>query len=155
MVVTALDALRRNGRGTATAIAPLTAARDAEIRLRAWEALARLGPNAALEPGLKDPDERVRAAAVAVYPDRLSPTEPSVLVRRAATGAPEAGSDALVLAAAAGADPSFAAWARGVIALEDELVHLRFSWNDPNDRPGPYRALRPPVIREYGHPDRG
>ncbi len=155
VLVTALDALRRNGRGTEAAIVPVTRAADAEVRLRAWEALARLGPGAALETGLVDPDERVRAAVVAVYPDRLSATEASVLVRRAAATSPRAGTDALVLAAKADADVSFARWARGVIVAEDELVHLRFSWNEPSDRPAPYRALRPPVIREYGHPDRG
>jgi HEAT repeat protein len=154
--VTALDALRRSRSGDVPAIAALLANPDTEIRLRAAEALATLGPSDALAGCLKDPDERIRAAAVSVYPDRVDPHEPAALVRRAAAvarrPAAASGHDALV-DTAEGTDAD--AWAMGVFAREDDLVHLRFSWNDPSDRPASYRALRPPVIRQYGHPDRG
>ncbi len=146
--VTALDALRRGSAGSVDAIAPLLAERDTEVRLRAAEALAGLGPSDALASLLGDPDERVRAAAAAVYPDRVARDEPSALVRRAA-GRPDP--DPVV---AAPKSP-LASWADGVFAREDDLLHLRFSWNEDADRPSAYRALRPPVIRAYGHPDRG
>ncbi len=139
--ITALDALRRAGVGTVEAIAPLLAEPDAEVRLRAAEALAALtatpGRDAALAALIADPDERIRAAAIAVFPARVRPDEPSLLVRRAAGVAGEA------------------TWADGVFAREDDLLHVRFSWNEPSDRPTAYAALRPPVIRPYGHPDRG
>ncbi|MDP2309612.1 MAG: HEAT repeat domain-containing protein [Pseudomonadota bacterium] len=145
--ITALDALRRSGAGTVAALSPLLAHPDAEVRLRAAEALATLGPSDALAPLVKDPDERIRAAAVAAYPLALNPEEASVLVRRAAgVGTPELPS--------ANADPA-ASWAEGVLAREDDLLHVRFSWNEPSDRPDVHRALRPPVVRPYGHPDRG
>ncbi|MDP2314498.1 MAG: HEAT repeat domain-containing protein, partial [Pseudomonadota bacterium] len=151
--VTALDALRRAGVGRVAVLAPLLAHRDAEVRLRAAEALGVLGPSDALAALVSDPDERVRAAAIAVYPDRAQPDEPSVLVRRAAgargafAGAPDP--------VAAPADAPLGAWADGVYAHEDDLLHVRFSWNEPADRPTVYRALRPPVVRPYGHPHRG
>jgi len=156
VVVTALEALTRNGRGRPETLVPLTRAPDAEVRLRAWEALAATGPGEELARGAQDPDERVRAAVIAVLPDRLAPLETSVLVLRAAAAAGRVqGTDALVLAAAPGAATALAAWGRGALAAEDDLVHLRFSWNAPGDVPGPYRALRPPVVRGYGHPNRG
>jgi HEAT repeat protein len=146
--VTALEALRRAGVGTVAVLAPLLADPDAEVRLRATEALATLGPSDALATRVTDPDERTRAAAVSVYPARLDPAEPSVLVRRAAGG-----DDPDPSAAKAGSE--WAPWADGVLAHEDDLVHVRFSWNEPADRPSAYRALRPPVVRPYGHPHRG
>ncbi|MES2643038.1 MAG: HEAT repeat domain-containing protein [Myxococcota bacterium] len=146
--VTALEALRRAGVGTVAVLAPLLADPDAEVRLRATEALATLGPSDALATRVTDPDERTRAAAISVYPARLDPAEPSALVRRAAGG-----DDPDPTAAKPGS--SWAAWADGVFAREDDLVHVRFSWNEPADRPSAYRALRPPVVRPYGHPHRG
>lgn len=150
VVVTALDGLRRGADGDAAAIAPLLGHADAEIRLRATEALAALGPSDALAACLLSPDERIRAAAVSVFPGRLAAEEPSALVRRAARSRRRG--DALV-ATEPGTDADF--WAIGVYAREDDLLHVRFSWNDASDRPSSYRALRPPVIRAYGHPDRG
>ena len=159
-LITTLDALRRSGGASAEQLAPLAAHGDAEVRLRALEALAELGAGPALERALTDGDERMRAAAASVYPRRIDPDEPSVLVRRAAArAAPRRWGedpDLLVRAAASQlADPHLPWWARGVIAREDDLLHLRFSFNDPEERPDAYRALRPPVVREYGHPDRG
>ncbi|MBN1335432.1 MAG: HEAT repeat domain-containing protein [Deltaproteobacteria bacterium] len=157
--VTALDALRRAEAARPDAVIPLLEDPDAEIRLRAAEALAVLGPHDALRPLVADPDERIRAAAVAALPLEAAPGDPAVLVRRAAAaGAPAPFArdpDLLVRAALPGADPDLAAWGRGVLAREDDLLHVRFSWNDPAERKAAYRALRPPVIRAYGHPDRG
>ncbi|MCB9762476.1 MAG: HEAT repeat domain-containing protein [Alphaproteobacteria bacterium] len=158
--VAALNGIVENPVVPAPGLAALLEAADTEERLRAAEAMAALiraghaspADAAALAARLGDPDERVRAAAAAVFPERASADDPSVLVRRAAH---LARADALVASARPGADPDAAAWAQGVLAREDELVHLRFSWNRPEDRPGSHRALRPPVIREYGHPDRG
>lgn len=151
--ITALDALASVGsvpEGARTRVRELSRARDTEERLRAVEALAadRSVPEAALRDALTDPDERVRAAAVARIPRALAKNEPSVLVRRAA----RAGTCTLD---AAPTDPSREAWARGALSREDDLLHLRFSWNDPSERPRSHRTLRPPVLRPYGHPDRG
>lgn len=146
VLVTALDGLRRSGGGDAAQVRAFLDDPDTELRLRAAEALAaatgRSAERASALAGLStDPDERIRAAAVGALPERLSPNEPSLLVRGAALGPP--------------ADADLAAWSRGVLAREDDLLHLRFSWNDEEDRPDPYRALRPPVVRPYGRPDRG
>ena len=149
VVVTALDGLRRGESGNVAALTPLLAHTDGEIRLRAAEALAVLGPSPALAGCLLDRDERMRAAAAGVFPREVSPDESSVLVRLAAGARTGDG----LLFQASGGDGAF--WSRGVLAREDDLLHLRFSWNDEEDRPAPYRALRPPVIRAYGHPNRG
>ena len=164
-LITALDAIRRRGRGEASQVAPLLDHGDAEVRLRAAEALSALaiagdvpGPIAArIRDLLFDPDERIQAAVAAVYPDAL-PVGASILVRRAAAaaGGPVADADdALVRWARPNAEPAAIAYARGVVVREDELVHLRFSWNRPEDQPPSHRTLRPPMIREYGHPNRG
>lgn len=145
VVVTALDALRRATAGDVETVSPLLAHSDGEVRLRAAEVLAALGPNDPLRALLSDPDERIRAAVVGVYPDVLDPAEPSVLVRRAARR-----SDADPLA-----DPVNTAWAEGILLREDDLLHQRFSWNEEEDRPSAHSALRPPVPRAYGHPNRG
>ncbi|MEN9786338.1 MAG: hypothetical protein RLZZ299_1602 [Pseudomonadota bacterium] len=121
---------------------------DTELRLRAVEALAA-DPD--LPPALlpvTDPDERVRAAIVGRLPARLDPAEPCVLVRRAAgrgTGILDAPGD----------DPHRRAWSAGRLHDLDRLVHARFSWNLPEDLPPSHRALRPPVVRAFGHPDEG
>ena len=162
-VITALQALRRSGQATASGVAPLLKRKDQEIRLRAAEALAQSSDPAALEvlePLIGDRDERIRAAVVSVRPDLLLSSEPSVIVLRAAarTGARpdlKAHPDVLVRAAYPGADVDLAAYALGAIAREDDLLHARFSWNAPQDRPAAYSSLRPPVARPYGHPDRG
>lgn len=146
VVITALDGLRRMGGDEDPALLALLDHPDAELRLRAAEALAAwAGPGEparrALEALARDPDERVRAAAVRAAPGRVAPDEVALLVRHAAGRWPGA--------------PAHAGWAEGLLAREDELVHQRFSWNDPADRPAAHQALRPPVIRPYGHPDRG
>ncbi len=162
VVVTALDAMRRTGEGRAASIAPLLEHGDAEIRLRATEALAAQGACQQLRAVQGDADERIRAALGRSCPQRIASGDKALLPRRAAAAHQDQGSgwqddpDALVRWAL----PSRAAehgwwWARGVIAREDELLHLRFSFHGPQDRPPEYRALRPPVVREYGHPDRG
>lgn len=165
VVVAALDALHRTAStpGTAPdhsfpseAVAALFQHPDAEIRLRAAEALTRSAAPRALLTLARDPDERVRAAVAAVYPDACRPEEPSLLVLQAcATHGASTPADPLARAFASGADPSLLAWAAGVLAQEDDLLHLRFSWNDPADQPPSYRALRPPIVRPYGVPDRG
>lgn len=150
--VTALDALRQNRGGTVDIIAPMLRDPDGEIRLRAAEALAALGPSEPLRALASDADERIRVAVIGVFPGMLAPDEPSILVRRAAGGASGGSSGADAMLADVG---DLGYWARGAIAREDELVHLRLSWNDAADRPSAYRTLRPPVVRAYGHPDRG
>lgn len=163
VLVTALDGLRRARAGDAPAVLAFLADPDTELRLRAAEALAAAtqrspAGSAALVRLALDPDERIRAAAVSTSPALLGPAEHSVLVLRAAVAAGAllpVGADALVQGAASGADPDLAAWGRGTLSREDDLLHLRFSWNAPDDRPAVYDALRPPVVRDYGHPDRG
>lgn len=145
--VTALDALRRGRAGDPARIAALLADPDAEMHLRAAEALAALGPSDALTALARDPDERVRAAVVAVRPELCDDDEPAALVRRAAG---RADADPAVAP-----PPSHAAWAAGVMAREDDLLHHRFSWHTLRDQPAVHRRPRPPVIRGYGHPDRG
>ncbi len=158
--VTTLDSLRRVGGFEAEALAPFVQHPDAELRLRAAEALASLGPHTLLESFANEPDERIRAAAARVYPERVPTDEPSVLVRRVAAAlVPERWRDdpsALVrFAASDDPAPHGAYWARGVLAREDDLLHLRFSFNDEESMPRSHQSLRPPVVREYGHPDRG
>ena len=171
VLVTTLIALRRQPvAGGAAAIAPLTRHADPEIQLRAAQALAALATagvegdgdaRAALQPLRAHPDERTRAAALSALPDALQPDEPSVLVRRAAAGAgaeaPCAGSGEplWVRSACPDAPGDLQAAALGLLALEDDLLHLRASWTHPDDRPQSHRALRPPVLRPYGDPDRG
>ncbi len=162
VLVTTLESLRRLGGFDGGQLDAALAHPDAEIRLRAAEALATLGPGDRLRSLASDPDERIRAAVARVLPDTVREDEPSVLVRRAGAGASPRDSrwasdpSALVsFLAEPAADPHGRFWARGVIAREDELVYLRFSFNDERDRPTTSRALLPPVVREYGHPDRG
>jgi HEAT repeat protein len=161
VVVTSLESLRRTGGFTRAQVLPLISHPDAEQRLRAAEALASIEGGMPLETlqASPDPDERVRAAWAARYPT-LAAGDPSVLVRRAAaTAQPALGRDdpSLLVRAASDSPPDRHApwWARGVIAREDDLLHLRFSFNDETKIPPSHRALRPPVVREYGHPDRG
>ena len=115
---------------------------------------------ALLAPLIGDRDERIRAAVAASLPQIVPRDEPSVLVLRAAAltgqvpwlkGHP----DLMVQWAWPGAERDGAAYARGVISREDDLLHSRFSWNAPDDRPAAYSALRPTMVRPYGHPDRG
>ncbi len=146
VLVTTLDALRRAPPPAYPALVRLRAHPDAEVRLRAAEALAAAGPSDALAACLADPDERVRAAAAPLYPDRVPATEPAALVRAAAGRGVERGG--------AGAGEGADAWAAGVFAREDDFLHLRFSWNADSDRPASATALRPPVVRTYGHPNR-
>ena len=149
--VTAFDALRRNTGGTVEILAPWVTDPDAEIRLRAVEALATLGPSEALRAAAANPDERVRAAVLAVYPEFLLPSEPSIIVRRAAaTGHNLHDGDSLLADSGA-----LGYWARGILSREDDLLHFILCWNELGDRPVVYEALRPPTIRAYGHPDRG
>lgn len=162
-IVAALEAVRQGRRAAVSAVGARLADPDTEIRLRAAEALAALSKRGAagaaelLLQAIGDPDERVRAAVISVHPDRLAEGEPAVLVRRAAAAAGAATGDADVLVSWAmpGAEADQAAWAAGVLTREDELLHLRFSWNRPEDQPASHRALRPPLVREYGHPNRG
>ncbi len=141
VVVTALDAFRRRRdlpREVARSLArgDSVLAADAEVRLRLDEALAAAGsPPESVGPL----DERGLAAFVGG--GLLQPGGELTWLVQLARGTAE------------GHPPS--AWQRGVLAREDLLVHLRFSWTDEADRVASHRALRAPVIREYGHPDRG
>lgn len=168
VLVTTLIALReRPVTEGVSAVVGLLQHPDPEVQLRAAQALATAAagnPSSeageALRPVLTHPDERTRAAAVRVHPSALDPAEPAVLVRRAAA---EAGgsacahptTDLLATTACPGADPEQAAAAAGLLAREDLLLHLRASWTNPADRPPSHGALRPPVLRAYGDPDRG
>ena len=160
VLVATMESLRQVGGFDPAVLAPFLAHPDAELRLRAAEAVASTGPSSLLEPLATDPDERVRAAFARAHPERVTHDEPSLLVRRAAAaGNPELWREdpsALVrFAAADPPDPHGSWWAMGVLAREDELVHLRFSFNDEARIPRSHQSLRPPVVREYGHPDRG
>jgi HEAT repeat protein len=159
VVVTATEALRRCGGFDPQALLPLLQHPDAELRLRAAEALAAAGPHPGLEALAEDPDERIRAAWARAYPQAVSSDDPSALVRRVGAAADPGRFDsdpsALVRYAASGSDANGPHWARGVIAGEDDLLHLRFSFHDEDEIPRSHQSLRPPVVREYGHPDRG
>ncbi len=161
VIVTALMGLRRQRAGAADSVRARMDDADAEIRLRAVQALAATPDLSASDRALLArhagaTDERERAAVVAALPELLAPGEAAVLVlRAAAAGGGAVRGGVLVQAAATAADPGLSAWAAGVIAREDDLLHERMSWNDPADRPDVYGGLRPPVIRPYGDPDRG
>jgi HEAT repeat protein len=160
VLVATMESLRQVGGFEPLDLAPLLAHPDAELRLRAAEAVASMGPSSLLAPLAADPDERVRAAFARAQPELITAEEPSLLVRRAAAaGMPDRWREdpsALVRFAATGPpDLNGAWWALGVLAHEDELVHLRFSFNDEARIPRSHQSLRPPVVREYGHPDRG
>lgn len=168
VLVTALIALRRRPvAGSEAALGPLLQHSDPEVQLRAAQALAALAQGDPTSPAgqilkgaVTNRDERIRAAAVRVHVEALSPEEPSVLVRRAAAASggapcetPEV--DWLASTACPGTSPDAAAAAQGLLSREDDLLHLRASWTDRKDRPRSHRALRPPVLRPYGDPDRG
>jgi len=160
VVVTTLESLRRIGAFPREPVEALLEHPDAEQRLRAVEALASLGPHGSIEDLGADPDERVRAAWARAYPERVTPAEPSLLVRRTAAAAdPEAWTrdPSVTVRALTPATPDLHAahWALGLLAREDDLLHMRFSFNDEAKVPHSHRALRPPVVREYGHPNRG
>ncbi len=160
VVVTTLESLRRIGDFPRAPLEPLLQHPDAEQRLRAVEALASLGPHPLIQGLGADPDERVRAAWAGAYPAQVSRDDPSLLVRRAAAAAlpdqwREDSSAMVIFVASDPPDEHGAYWALGVLAREDDLLHLRFSFNDETRIPSSYQALRPPVVREYGHPNRG
>jgi len=162
VVVTALESLRRVGGFDPAVLDAALVHPDAELRLRAVEALATAGPSDRLGTFASDPDERTRAAVARVLPDAVGLDDPSVLVRRAAAAAspakPHWAEDPSAMVrylSVAAPDVHGAFWALGVITREDELVYQRFSFNDERDRPTTSYALRPAIVREYGHPDRG
>ncbi len=162
VVVTALESLRRAGGFDPAVLEAVLAHPDSELRLRAVEALAAAGPSHRLRAFASDPDERTRAAVARVFPDAIGSDDPSVLVRRAAASAspdaPHWAEDPSAMVrylSVAAPDEHGVFWAIGVIAREDELLHQRFSFNDERDRPTTSYALRPVIVREYGHPDRG
>ncbi len=165
VVVTALETITELAHGKAqelvlSPVIHLLSHPDSEIRLRAAEALAAMGASDVLRPYSHDPDERIRAAVASLLPGNVAPDEASILVKRAAASAapglwdqyPDSMIRAVLPAARHGDDWY---WARGVIAGEDDLLHQVLSWNDPSDVPHTHETLRPPVIRSYGHPDRG
>ncbi|MCB9742369.1 MAG: HEAT repeat domain-containing protein [Alphaproteobacteria bacterium] len=164
-LVSAIMGVARTRVGDPEALAALLDHGDSEVRLRAAEALTALhaasplpeGPAARLAALIRDPDERLRAAAARAFPERVSADEPALLVRQiaAAAGTLEAPTQAAVRWMGPGATPEQRAWAIGLLVREDELVHVRFSWNDPADRPASHLALRPPLLRTYGQPNRG
>jgi HEAT repeat protein len=148
--ITTLDALRASGGVPIHArarVATLARSSDTETRLRAFQALTADPdvPAALFAAGATDPDERIRAA-VAARTGQHADDERSVLVRRAARRTDDPARSVL---------EAHDAWATGFLAREDDLLHLVFSWNRAEDRPASHRALRPPVLRPYGHPDRG
>lgn len=150
VVVTALDAFRRRGdlrdAGLAILGASPAIARDGEVRLRLLEAMAASGEPAA---GMDLRDERAHAAFVRAGLSLAGanlPASPGWLGRVAAHERQ---------VTSGGGDAAGLQWELGTLAREDLLVHLRFSWTDEADRTMSHRALRDPVIREYGHPNRG
>lgn len=151
VVLVALAALARGKHGKAEVLAPLTTNPDAEIRLRAFEALAALGRSDTLRAGLTDPDERIRAAAVGVFPGDLSPGEPAVLVQRAAAhGRTRPGGDALLADAG---DLGF--WARGTLSREDEFLAEILAPRRISAEGRAPVVLMPTHIWTYGRRDHG
>ena len=135
---------------------------DAEVRLRATQALASLdtlstAQRDALKNLTQDKDERIRCAALTVFPTAYSSAEPSAWVRyriaQQVGGVSWQYSGAMTTFVTGNLDQQ--AWLNGVIQFEDDFLHQRFSWNDPNNKPKTHSRLRPPLIRPYGHPDRG
>jgi HEAT repeat protein len=148
VVVTALEAFRRRGdldkpavQGLLGASAPGSALlSDGEVWLRLDEAIA--ASSVAFPPMANLGDERASAAFARrglLDPTWVSTPTPWLVQLAIETGA--------------GHPPT--PWQLGVLSREDLLVHLRFSWTDEADRVASHRALRAPVVREYGHPDRG
>lgn len=161
VVVTALDAFRRRGDGPSDALFHLVPvegrpsfglAADSEVQLRAMEARAAAGQSAWQ---LDLSDERAAAAFARRGLERVEAGHVPPPVPWLVELAQNASGKAVISmnGGEPGARPT--PWQLGVLAREDLLVHLRFSWTDEADRVASHRALRAPVVREYGHPDRG
>jgi hypothetical protein len=164
VVVTALDGIRRSKIGDGSGIEPLLKHSDSEVRYRSLQALAAVfgklsqKQKTLLSELCVDPDERIRVSALMIFPKKMMSTEVSDWVRWRITL-----SDPIVYVKGIDDMASFGhkgtadqkAWIRGVVEMEDYFLHRRFSWNDENDRPPSHRALRPPLFREYGFPNRG
>ena len=134
---------------------------DPEEWLRKVELLAEIArrggtPGLDLRGLLGEPDERVRAALADLFPAELA-GDPAIVVRRAAAaaGAPVTAADLWAAAAAPGAPPELRAWGDALTAEEDDLLHARFSWTLPGDRPRSHHLPSPPQPRPYGQPNRG
>lgn len=168
-VVTALVSLAALSQPDPEPYLPFLAHPDAELRLRAAEALAaalrapaRPTPSPAARAAVaqlsRDPDERIAAALAPLDPSLDPAALPSVLGRRALAAEGRLAADEaqlLVLAAAPGADPALQRWAESVIGAEDYLLHVIFSWNLASTRPGSHWVLRPWPHRPFGQPNRG
>lgn len=164
VVVTALNGIRRSRIGNGKGLEPLLKDSDSEIRYRAVQALvAVFGELSQKQRNLlgqfcSDPDERIRAAALMIYPKKMKSDESSDWVRwkisLSESMVYRKGLDDMASLSIKG-NLDKKVWIRGVVAIEDEFLHRRFSWNDEKDRPPSHRALRPPLFREYGFPNRG
>lgn len=164
VVVTALDGIRHTKIGDGQGIELLLQHPDSEIRLRALQALVAVfgelsqKQKTLLSELCSDPDERIRASALMIFPKKMLRTEASDWLRWMVTL-----SEPMVYVEGVDDMASFGqkgtldqkAWIRGVVEMEDDFLHRRFSWNDEKDRPPSHRALRPPLFREYGRPNRG
>ena len=163
VLITALDGIRRSSIGTGQGLIPLLQHPDAEVRLRATQALASLNKLSTLQKdslvaACSDPDERIRMAALRRYPQMYSPEEPSAWVRyevHQLNRNSKWNTSGVMTDWLYSDDGDLRAWLKGIIHFEDELLHQRFSWNDEKDKPKSHRQLRPPLFRPYGHPDRG
>lgn len=164
VVVTALDGIRRSRIGNGKGIEPLLRHPDSEIRYRALQALVAVfgelsqNQRALIGEFCADSDERIRAAALMMYPKKMKSDEPSDWVRWKISLSDsivfQKGVDDMASLSILG-DADQKAWIRGIVEFEDEFLHRRFSWNDEEDRPPSHRVLRPPLFREYGFPNRG
>ena len=170
-VVTALVSLAALAHPDPAPVLPFLDHPDAELRLRATEALAAAiqamkatgappssEAQAAVARMSRDPDERIAAAAAPLDPT-VSPAEVSSVLGRRALAAvgriDPAEAQLLVRAAAPGAPAGLRRWGEAVIDAEDYLLHVIFSWNLPSTRPGSHWVLRPWPHRAFGQPDRG
>ncbi|MEC8382489.1 MAG: HEAT repeat domain-containing protein [Myxococcota bacterium] len=154
VLVTTLCALARQPLAQVEPLLAWTNHPDAEVRLRAIEALSMVENSEAkvwLAKHVKDDDERIRAAVLSRLPELLTSDEPSMWVR--------------CMAMANGADidgpwcphqnGDWGHFGQGVVAAEDDFLHSLFSWNSPEEKPEGYRLLRPRSFVGYGQPDRG
>jgi HEAT repeat protein len=163
VLITALDGIRRSSIGTGKGLIPLLRHPDAEVRLRATQALASLQSLSiqqkdALAQLCTNTDERIRMSALRIHPNLYNSNEPSAWVRyevQQINTTAKWNTKGVMTNWLVSGDEDQRAWLNGIIQFEDDLLHQRFSWNDERDKPDSHRQLRPPLFRPYGHPDRG
>lgn len=162
VVVTALVSIAMGHiDGSCENLIPLMQHSDGEIQLRAIEAMSGLigistvsqSCARSLTSFSKHPDERIRAVVLTNIPSQLESDEQSLLVLFSIADKIRQQREDLMVQWALDDDKKY--WLSGVVALQDDLCHAIFSWNDPKNKPMTHQGLRPPLFRTYGQPNRG